>query len=183
MPRLLDNYRKTVAPALRKEFGIANVMAIPKISKITVNVGVGKASKNSGVVEKIERDIAMLTGQKPSARKAKKSIASFKLREGTVVGYTVTLRGTRMYDFLDRFMSLALPLSRDFRGIDPKNFDRDGNLNIGIREHSIFPEVNLENVKDIFSLQVTITTTAKNREQGIALLRGFGFPLKKEEKK
>ena len=179
MPRLLDNYRKHVAPALRKEFSIANVMAIPKISKITVNVGVGKASKNGGVVEKIERDLTMLTGQKPSARKAKKSIASFKLREGSVVGYTVTLRGNRMWDFLDRFMSLALPLSRDFRGIDVKNFDRDGNLNIGIREHSIFPEVNLENVKDIFSLQVTITTTATTREQGIALLRGIGFPLKK----
>ncbi len=180
MPRLLDNYRKTVSPALRKEFGIANVMAVPKVSKITVNVGVGKVSKNAGAAEKIERDLTMLTGQKPSARKAKKSIASFKLREGVVVGYTVTLRGTRMWDFLDRFMSLALPLSRDFRGIDPKNFDRDGNLNVGIREHSIFPEVNLENVKDIFSLQVTITTTAKDRPQGISLLRGLGFPLKKQ---
>lgn len=179
MPRLQDKYRKTVAPALRKEFGIANVMAIPRISKITVNVGTGRASKDSNVTDKIQRDLAMLTGQKPSARKAKRSIASFKLREGVVVGYAVTLRGTRMWDFLDRLMSLALPLSRDFRGIDPKNFDRDGNLNIGIREHSIFPEVNLEHVKDIFSLQVTITTTAKNREQGIALMRGIGFPLKK----
>ena len=110
---------------------------------------------------------------------AKQSIASFKVREGVTVGYAVTLRGPRMWDFLDRFMSLALPLSRDFRGIDPKNFDRAGNLNIGIKDHSLFPEVNLENVKDIFGLQVTITTTAKSREQGIALLTGMGFPLKK----
>jgi len=179
MSRLLDNYRKNVAPALRKEFGIANVMAVPRITKITVNVGVGRMAKDGGTMEKIERDLALLTGQKPSARKAKRSIASFKLREGVVVGYAVTLRGARMWDFLDRLISLALPLSRDFRGIDPKNFDRDGNLNIGIREHSIFPEVNIENVKDIFSLQATITTTAANREQGIALLRGLGFPLKK----
>jgi len=179
MSRLQDTYRKTVAPALRKEFGIANVMAIPRISKITVNVGVGRVAKDAAVLERIARDLSLLTGQKASGRLAKKSIASFKLRQGTLVGYSVTLRGVRMWDFLDRLISLALPLSRDFRGIDPKNVDRDGNLNIGIREHSIFPEVNLENVKDIFSLQVTITTTARNREQGIALLRHLGFPLKK----
>lgn len=179
MSRLQDNYRKTVAPALRKEFSIANVMAVPRITKITVNIGVGRMGKENNAMEKVERDLALLTGQKPVARKAKKSIASFKLREGVVVGYSATLRGARMWDFLDKLISIALPLSRDFRGIDPKNFDRDGNLNIGIREHSIFPEVNIENVKDIFSLQVTITTTAKNREQGAALLRGLGFPLKK----
>lgn len=179
MSRLTDTYRKTVAPALRKQFGIANVMAVPRITKITLNVGVGRIHKDDKALERIAKDLAMITGQKPSARLAKQSIASFKVREGVTVGYAVTLRGPRMWDFLDRFMSLALPLSRDFRGIDPKNFDRDGNLNIGIKEHSIFPEVNLENVKDIFSLQVTITTTAKNREQGIALLTGMGFPLKK----
>lgn len=179
MPRLQDKYRKTVAPALRKEFNIENAMAVPRIIKITVNTGVGRSSKDDKVTERVARDLALLTGQKPSARKAKRSIASFKLREGTVVGYSVTLRGKRMWDFLDRLISLALPLSRDFRGIDPKNFDRDGNLNIGIREHSIFPEVNIENVKDIFSLQATITTTAENPEQGTALLRGLGFPLKK----
>lgn len=179
MTRLLDIYRKKAIPALRKEFGIANVMAVPRIMKITVNVGVGRVAKEAAVLERIERDLAMLTGQKPSKRLAKRSIASFKLREGTPVGYTTTLRGVRMWDFLDRFIALALPLSRDFRGIDPKNFDRDGNLNIGIKEHSIFPEVNLENVKDIFSLQVTITTTAKDRAHGIALLTLLGFPLKK----
>lgn len=179
MSRLTDTYRKTVAPALRKQFGIANVMAVPRITKITLNVGVGRIHKDEKALERIADALAQITGQKPSARLAKQSIASFKVREGVTVGYAVTLRGPRMWDFLDRFMSLALPLSRDFRGIDPKNFDRDGNLNIGIKEHSIFPEVNLENVKDIFSLQVTITTTATNREQGIALLTGIGFPLKK----
>ncbi len=179
MSRLLDNYRKTVAPALRKQFEIANVMAVPRITKITVNVGVGRITKDSAALERIARDLALLTGQKASERKVRRSIASFKIREGVTVGYAVTLRGARMWDFLDRLISLALPLSRDFRGIDTKNFDRDGNLNIGIKEHSIFPEVNLENMKDIFSLQATITTTAQNREQGIALLRGLGFPLKK----
>jgi len=179
MSRLADKYKKTVIPALRKQFEIANIMAVPRITKITLNVGVGRIHKDEKAQERIAKDLALLTGQKPSARLAKQSIASFKVREGVVVGYAVTLRGARMWDFLDRFISIALPLSRDFRGIDPKNFDRDGNLNIGIKEHSIFPEVNLENVKDIFSLQATITTTAKNREQGIALLTGLGFPLKK----
>lgn len=179
MSRLADKYRKTVAPVLRKQFAIANVMAVPRITKITLNVGVGRIHKDDKALERVAKDLAMITGQKPSARLAKQSISSFKVREGVTVGYAVTLRGPRMWDFLDRFMSLALPLSRDFRGIDPKNFDRDGNLNIGIKEHSIFPEVNLENVKDIFSLQVTITTTAANREQGIALLTLMGFPLKK----
>jgi large subunit ribosomal protein L5 len=179
MTRMYDTYRKTVAPALRKQFTIANSMAVPRIAKIAVNVGVGRVAKDAAVLEKIERDLALLTGQKPSQRLAKRSIASFKLRQGTPVGYATTLRGTRMWDFLDRFITLSLPLSKDFRGIDPKNFDRDGNLNIGIKEHSIFPEVNLENVKDIFSMQVTITTTAKNREQGIALMTLLGFPLKK----
>lgn len=179
MPNLLDKYRTVAIPALRKEFGFSNSMAVPRIAKITVNVGVGRISKDAAAMGRIERDMAVLTGQKPSQRLAKQSIASFKVRQGTTVGYSVTLRGTRMWDFLDRLMSLALPLSKDFRGIDSKNVDRGGNLNIGIREHSIFPEVNIENVKDIFSLQATITTTAKNREKGIALLTLLGFPFKK----
>src|SRR5512143_1910126 len=124
MSRLADKYRKTVAPALRKEFGIANVMAVPRVTKITVNVGVGRLHKDDKALERIANDIAQLTGQRPAPRRAKQSIASFKVRQGVVVGYAVTLRGARMWDFLDRFISLALPLSRDFRGIDPKNFDR-----------------------------------------------------------
>lgn len=179
MPRLQDKYRASVLPALRKEFAIANVMAVPRITKITVNVGVGRIHKDDKTLERIARDLSLLTGQKASQRLAKKSIASFKVRQGVPVGYAVTLRGARMWDFLDRLISLALPVSKDFRGIDVKNIDKQGNLNIGIREHSIFPEINLENVKDIFSLQVTITTTATSAAQGEALLRGLGFPLKK----
>lgn len=179
MSRLEDKYKKIAIPALRKEFGIANVMAVPRIAKVTVNTGVGRIHRESAVLEKIERDMGIITGQKVSARSAKKSIASFKLREGSTIGYSATLRGKRMWDFLDRFISLALPLSKDFRGIDTKNVDQNGNLSIGIKEHSIFPEVNLENIKDIFSLQVTFTTTAKDREQGIALFRNLGIPFKK----
>jgi large subunit ribosomal protein L5 len=178
MPRLADKYKKEVAPALRKEFGIKNVMATPRLLKISVNTGVGRTHKDSQLLTKVERDLSLLTGQKASARVAKKSVASFKVREGVVVGYAVTLRGKRMWDFLDRLISLALPLSKDFRGVDPKNVDKDGNLNMGIKEHSIFPEINLENIKDIFGLQVTVTTNARNRERGLALLRQLGIPFK-----
>ncbi len=179
MPSLHEKYKKTVVPALRKEFDIKNVMAVPRITKVTINTGVGRIHKDGQTLEKIERDLGLITGQKASARSAKKSIASFKVREGVTVGYAATLRGKRMWDFLERFISIALPLSKDFRGIDTKNVDQHGNLSIGIKEHSIFPEINLESVKDIFSLQITVTTTARNREQGIALLRGIGMPFKK----
>jgi large subunit ribosomal protein L5 len=178
MSRLQDTYRKEVIPALRKEFGIANVMAVPRIVKVTVNTGFGRIHKDDKTIERIERDLGLLTGQKPSRRTIKKSIASFKVRQGMPVGCAVTLRGKRMWDFLDRFISLALPLSKDFRGIDVSNVDQHGNLNMGIKEHSIFPEVQLENVKDSFGLQVTVTTTAKDHQRGIALLRGLGVPLK-----
>ena len=139
MPRLLIKYRKEVIPALQKEFGIKNVMAVPKVEKVVVNVGVGKIAKEDKVVEKIANDLAKLTGQKPVFRKAKKSIASFKVRQGVNIGLMTTLRGKRMYDFMDRLISISLPRSKDFRGIDVKNFDKNGNLNLGIKESSIFP--------------------------------------------
>lgn len=139
MQRLQDKYRKHVIPALRKDFGIANVMAVPRITKVTVNTGVGRNHKDDKMLERISRDLAQLTGQKPAVRNIKKSIASFKVREGSPVGYAATLRGTRMWDFLDRFISLALPLSKDFRGIDVKNVDQHGNLNIGIKGAQHFP--------------------------------------------
>lgn len=180
MSKLLTQYRKEVAPALQKEFGIENKMQIPRIEKIVVNVGIGRMLKDSKAIEKAARDLGLMTGQKAVYRKAKKSISSFKIREGMDVGMSVTMRGTRMYDFLERLIAIALPMSKDFRGIDPKNFDAQGNLNFGIKEHNIFPEITYETLKDIFSLQVTITTTAKNREQGIALVRMMGFPLKKD---
>jgi large subunit ribosomal protein L5 len=183
MARLHDIYTKDVIPALRREFDIANVMAVPRILKVTVNTGTGRIHKDSALLTKIERDIGLLTGQKPSGRVIRKSVASFKVREGVVVGYAATLRGARMWDFIDRLISLALPLSKDFRGLDPKNVDAHGNLNIGIKEHSIFPEVQLENIKDIFGLQVTMSTTAGTHERGLALFRHLGFPFKKAETK
>lgn len=178
MSRLADKYKKVVAPALRKEFGIANVMATPRILKVTINSGTGRTHKDGPFLEKVQRDLGLLAGQKASARNAKKSVASFKVREGATVGYAATLRGTRMWDFLDRFISLALPLSKDFRGINPANVDDRGNLSIGIKEHNIFPEIVLENIKDIFGLQLTVTTTAGDRARGLALLKGIGIPFR-----
>lgn len=178
MTQLLKQYQTKVIPALRKDFGIANVMAVPRITKVTLNVGVGRIHKDDKALDRIARDLSVLSGQKASVRNAKKSVASFKVRQGVPVGYAVTLRGARMWDFLERFVHIALPQSKDFRGIDPKNVDSYGNLNVGIREHSIFPEINLENMKDIFSMQVTVTTTAKSKEQGTALFRHLGIPLR-----
>ncbi len=176
--RLQEKYRKDVAPAMQKEFNIKNIMAVPKIEKVVINTGIGRLIKDGKAVEKVERDLALLSGQKPIARKAKKSIAGFKVREGMDVGYSVTLRGKRMYDFLDRFISVALPSSKDFRGIDPKNIDKGGNLNFGVKEHSIFPEVQYESLKDIISLQVTVVTTAGDKEKGIKLFKLMGFPIR-----
>ena len=178
MSRLIQKYRKSVIPALQKEFGIKNIMAVPCVDKVVVNVGIGKVVKDDKFVERIASDLTKLTGQKAVFRKAKRSIASFKVREGTNVGLTATLRGKRMYDFMDRLVSVALPRSKDFRGIDTKNFDKNGNLNLGIKESSIFPEVVYESLKDIFSLEVTVVTTAKDKQRGIVLLRLMGFPIK-----
>lgn len=179
MLRLLQKYKKEAVPAMQKEFGIKNVMAVPKIEKVAINTGIGRILKDGKAIEKIEQDLAKLTGQKPVPRKAKKSISGFKIREGMVIAYSVTLRGKRMYDFLDRLIAIALPRSKDFRGIEIKNFDKDGNLNIGLKEQNIFPEIQYESLKDIFGLQITVTTTAKDREKGVKLLRLMGFPIKK----
>ncbi len=176
-PRLLEKYRTEIAPALRKQFGYKNSMAVPRIMKVVVNVGVGRMAKDTKFIEKVEHDIMHITGQKPSRRVATKSIAGFKLREGMQVGVAVTLRATRMYDFIDRLIAVALPRARDFHGLKPTSIDATGNLNMGIREQNIFPEVTYESLKDIFSLQVTITTTAKTRKEGEALFRLLGFPL------
>ena len=177
--RLQEKYRKTVVPALQKTFGIENIMAVPKMEKVVINTGIGRIVKEDKTIERVAKELTMITGQKPVFRKAKKSISGFKLRQGVTVGISVTLRGKRMYDFLDRLIAIALPRSKDFRGIETKNFDKMGNLNFGIKESSIFPEINYENVKDIFGLEVTVVTTAKNRERGVELLRQIGFPIKK----
>ncbi|PIR41922.1 MAG: 50S ribosomal protein L5 [Candidatus Yanofskybacteria bacterium CG10_big_fil_rev_8_21_14_0_10_37_15] len=178
MPRLLQKYRKEVIPAMQKEFSIKNVMAVPKVQKIAINVGIGKVIKDDKVVQRIFKDISAISGQKPVFKKAKKSISGFKIREGVKVGISATLRGKRMYDFMDRLISIALPRSKDFRGIKTENFDRMGNLNIGIKESSIFPELNYENMKDIFPLEVTVVTMAKNVGKGIKLLKLIGFPIR-----
>ncbi len=176
---LLQKYRKEIAPAMQKKFGIKNVMAVPKVDKVVINVGIGKVAKDDKFIAKVVRDLGLLSGQKPVFRKAKKSISGFKSREGTNIGLVVTLRGKRMYDFMDRFVHVALPRSKDFRGIDVKNFDGRGNLNLGLKEHSIFPEIHYESLKDIFGLEITFVTTAKDNEQGIELLKLMGFPIKK----
>ena len=178
IPRLLTKYRKEVVPAMRAEFGHKNVMAVPKIIKVALNVGLSRAAKEPKFIERVENDLAKITGQKPTVRKARKSIAGFKTRQGMPVGMMVTLRGRRMYDFIDRLISIALPRSRDFQGINAKSFDQKGSLSIGIREHNIFPEVTYESLKDIFGLEVTVTTNAQAAKEGIELLRLMGFPIK-----
>lgn len=180
IPRILEKYRTTIVPALKEKFAYSSVAAVPKVSKVVVNVGVGRAviAKDTKFIERVQADIAKITGQKPSVRKAKKSISGFKLREGLPIGYAVTLRGTRMYDFIDRLISLALPRTRDFQGIPLSAFDAAGNLNIGIKEQTIFPEVTYDTSKDIFGLEVTIVTTARTKDEGGELLKLMGFPLK-----
>ena len=179
--RLLEKYRKEIVPALREEFAYKTIMAVPKVTKAVVNVGMGRVAvaKDTKMIERIGSDLAKITGQKPSTRKAKQSISGFKTRAGMDVGMMVTLRGRRMYDFIDRLISLALPRTRDFRGLPLSNVDSYGNLNLGVREHNVFPEISYESLKDIFGIQVTIATTAKNQTEGLALFRKFGFPLKK----
>lgn len=178
MQRIQEQYKKKVIPALKEKFHYKNVSSIPRVSKVVVNVGTGKITKDTKLMERIEKDLAKITGQKPSVRAAKKSIAGFKLREGVPVGYAVTLRGTRMYDFIDRLISIALPRSRDFQGLSPKSFDAAGNMSIGIRESNIFPEVTYETLKDIFGLEITVVTNAGSKEAGLELLKLMGFPIK-----
>ncbi len=179
-PRLLEKYRKEVVPAMREKFGYKSIMAVPKIEKVVINVGFGRRAvvKETAAIEKIEKDLAKLTGQKPVVRKAKKSIAGFKVRQGMEIGAMITLRGKRMYDFIDRLISIALPRSRDFHGLDPKSFDKQGSLSIGIKEHSIFPEITYESLKDIFGLEISVVTTAKSQKEGMELLKLMGFPIK-----
>lgn len=176
--KLREKYIKKVIPAMRKEFGYENIMACPKIKKAVVNVGVGRIAKEKDMIENIRKDLSMITGQWPVLVPAKKSISSFKIRAGMPAGLKVTLRKARMYDFLDRLVNMAFPRSRDFRGIDAKNIDEHGNFNIGIKEHIIFPEASQDDIRQVFSLGVTITTDAKNKKEAEFLFRELGFPLK-----
>lgn len=178
MSRLQEYYRDTVVGQLKEKFGYANVMQVPRIEKITINMGVGEAVADKKVIEKAVADLTQIAGQKPVVTKARKSVASFKIREGYPIGAKVTLRRERMYEFLDRLISIALPRVRDFRGISPKGFDGRGNFNMGVREQIIFPEINYDQVDAIRGLDIAITTNAKSDEEGKALLEAFGFPFR-----
>ena len=179
MARLKERYQKDVAPQIAKEFGIRNPMAIPRVEKIVVNMGMGEAIANAKILDVAADELRAITGQKPVVTKAKKSIASFKLRQGMPIGVVVTLRGERMYEFLDRLVSIALPRVRDFRGVSPKAFDGRGNYTIGIREQLIFPEIDFNKVDRTRGMNISIVTTARTDEEGRALLREFGMPFAK----
>lgn len=172
-----ETYAKKAIPGLKEQFGFRNVMAVPKLEKAVVNIGVGRTREEKERSE-IEKYVMMITGQKAAPRPAKQAIAAFKTRKGLVVGFQATLRGKRMYDFLSRLVNIALPRTRDFRGIEESSFDGRGNLTIGIREHIVFPEMMGEDYKMLFGMEVTIATTAKRRDEGIALLKLMGFPIK-----
>ncbi|GAA4580975.1 50S ribosomal protein L5 [Planotetraspora phitsanulokensis] len=178
LPRLKQRYREEIIAKLREEFGIENIMLVPSLTKIKVNMGVGEAARDSKLIEGAVRDLTVITGQKPAVARARKSIAQFKLREGMPIGAHVTLRGDRMWEFLDRLLSLALPRIRDFRGLSPKQFDGNGNYTFGLTEQVMFHEVDQDKVDRQRGMDITVVTTAKNDEQGRALLKHLGFPFK-----
>jgi large subunit ribosomal protein L5 len=177
-PRLRDRYQSEIAPALREEFGYANVMQIPSLTKISVNMGVGEAARDAKLIEGAVKDLAIITGQKPAVARAKKSIAQFKLREGMPIGAHVTLRGDRMWEFLDRLLTLALPRIRDFRGLSDRQFDGRGNYTFGLVEQLMFHEINPDQVDRQRGMDVTVVTTATTDAEGRSLLRRLGFPFK-----
>ena len=179
MARLKDFYKSDVAPALMNKFSYKNVMEIPKLDKIVVNVGAGEARDNSKVIDAILRDLAAITGQKPLVCKARKSVANFKLREGMPIGAKVTLRGERMYEFLDRLFNIALPRVRDFRGINPNGFDGRGNYNMGLKEQLIFPEIEYDKIDKVRGMDICFVTTAKTDEEARELLKLMGAPFAK----
>lgn len=178
IPRLRRQFAETVAPKLRKEFGYKNVNQIPRVEKIVVNVGLGEATTNPKLLDRAMEELALITGQKPILRRAKKSVSNFKLREGQAIGCTVTLRGVRQWEFLDRLLNVALPRVRDFSGVSPKSFDGRGNYTLGIREQTIFPEVDYDKVERVTGMNVTLVTTAKTDAEAKALLAHLGVPFR-----
>jgi len=177
-PRLKTRYREEIVPALREEFNFPNVMMVPGLTKIVVNMGVGEAARDSKLIEGAIRDLSAITGQKPQVTKARKSIAQFKLREGMPIGCHVTLRGDRMWEFLDRLLSVALPRIRDFRGLNGKQFDGNGNYTFGLNELSLFLEIDVDAIDRVRGMDITLVTTAANDDEGRALLKQLGFPFK-----
>ena len=180
IPRLKTRYREEIAGELRKQFEYGNPMQIPGVVKVVVNMGVGDAARDGKLIEGAVRDLAIITGQRPEVRRARKSIAQFKLREGMPIGARVTLRGDRMWEFLDRLTSIALPRIRDFRGLSPKQFDGVGNYTFGLAEQSVFHEIDVDNIDRPRGMDITVVTSATNDDEGRALLRGLGFPFKEK---
>ncbi len=181
VPRLKLRYRQEIRPRLKEQLGLRNIMQVPRVEKIVVNVGVGEAVAEPRALEGAVRDLATITGQRPRVNLARKSIAGFKLRKGMAVGAKVTLRGDRMWDFLDRLLSIALPRIRDFRGLSPDSFDGRGNYTIGVTEQLIFPEIDYDKVVKVRGMDITVVTTAKTDEDALALLRALGFPFQRDE--
>ena len=180
MARLKEQYKKDIRPGLQKTLGFNNLMQVPEIKKITLNMGVGEVLQDKKAIEKAQSDMENLSGQKALITRAKKSVASFKIREGMPIGVKVTLRKDRMYEFLDRLINIALPRVRDFRGLNQRSFDGNGNYSIGVKEQIIFPEIDYDNIDKIRGLDISITTTATNDEDALALLKAFNFPIKEK---
>ena len=179
-PRLRTRFDNEIKPRLQEELGLTNVMQVPRFTKIVVNMGVGRATQQRSLLDGAVTDLTTITGQKPSVRKAKKSIANFKLREGNEIGAKVTLRGDRMWEFYDRLVSLAIPRIRDFRGMSPKQFDRHGNYTFGLTEQLVFPEIDYDRIDSVRGMDITIVTTAETDDQGRALMRALGFPFSRD---
>ena len=180
MPRLVEKYRSDVAPALKKQFGYTSDMAVPKVAKIVINMGMGEAIADAKLLDQAVDELATIAGQRPAVTRARKSISNFKLREGMAIGCPVTLRGRRMFEFLDRLMNLALPRVRDFRGVSAKAFDGRGNYTLGIRDQLIFPEINYNKVQKVKGMNVCIVTTAANDDEALALLTSLGMPFTRQ---
>ncbi|HSH82956.1 MAG TPA: 50S ribosomal protein L5 [Herpetosiphonaceae bacterium] len=178
LPRFQTRYQQEVVPALTREFGYKNPMQVPQVKKITLNIGLGEALQNAKAIDAAVADLTAIAGQKPVVTRAKKSVANFKLREGQPIGAMVTLRGPRMYEFLDRLISVALPRIRDFRGVSRRSFDGRGNYSVGLREQIVFPEVDYDRVDKLRGLEISIVTSARNDEEGYALLKQFGMPFR-----
>jgi large subunit ribosomal protein L5 len=177
---LKERYQKEIVPALQKSLGLDNVMEVPRLKKVTLNIGIGKAMAEAKALDGAVQDLTIIAGQKPVVTKARKSIANFKLREGVAIGVKVTLRGERMWSFFDRLVNMALPRVRDFRGISPDSFDGRGNFTLGLNEQLVFPEIQYDSIESVRGLEITIGTTAKNDEQGRALLQALGMPFRRE---
>jgi len=182
MSRLQEQYKAELAGAIQKKLGLSNSQEVPRITKITLNMGVGEAVADKKILDKARDDMEKISGQRPVIRLARKSVATFKLRDGMAIGCKVTLRRERMYEFLDRLVNIAIPRIRDFRGLNPKSFDRQGNYSMGVSEQIIFPEINYDEIDAIRGMDITITTTARNADEGKALLEAFNFPFKKQDK-